>query len=333
MLKDSFGRKINYLRVSITDACNFKCVYCVPAEGSSCLNPADYLKKEHIVRFVKLAAGAGIERVRLTGGEPLLRHDLGEIVRGIKREARIRDLSITTNGSLLKSKLEMLKTEGLDRINISMDSLIPERFKRVTASDRYQAVYEAAFETLKQGFPLKLNVVAMKGLSEGEIFDFAALARDYPVEVRFLEFMPLCGSGWQPELVYPVSEIRNLLEKRFVLTEELGRGNQVARTYRFEFGLGRLGFIGSLTESFCDSCSRIRITADGRILPCLFSAAEVSVGELLKTEANDARILQALYDAVQLKPPGNRFQTEPFRPENFSGADVNLQPVMRGIGG
>lgn len=335
-LVDSYGRKITYLRVSLTDACNFKCIYCVPPGGFTSIRRSCYLKREEVVRFVRLAGTVGIERVRLTGGEPLLRHDIVEIVRDIKKETTVKDLSMTTNGSRLQPFLKPLKTAGLDRINISLDSLEPERFQRVTLSNAYHEVLESTYRALEMGFPIKLNMVALRGLSVEEITRFVQLAYEYPLEVRFLEFMPLCGSGWSSGRVFPMADIRSIIRERFTLTEETDRKDQVARTFRVAGGKGRVGFIGSLTESFCDQCSRIRMTADGRIRPCLFSEVEVPVGHLLRQNAGDEEMIAALREAVRMKPAGNPFRSRPFktRDQNSSKHDpVPSAVVMRSLGG
>lgn len=336
-LIDSFGRKITYLRVSLTDACNFKCVYCVPPSGFSSMGNSSCLSRAEVVRFVRLAGTVGIQRVRLTGGEPLLRHDIVDIVRDIKKETSIQDVSITTNGSRLLPLLKPLKRAGLDRINVSLDSLDPARFKQVTLSNAYPQVMEAIHQALEMGFPMKLNMVALSGLTTEDIFKFVQLASDYPLEVRFLEFMPLCGSGWKAELVYPIANIRAIIHDRFELEEEKNRQDQVAQTFRLVGGKGTVGFIGSLTESFCNDCSRIRITADGKIRPCLFSDAEVAVGDLLRSQTSDEEILKALQEAVRIKPAGNQFREKPFQIgcSNSTQTDETLltNVVMRGIGG
>ncbi len=335
-LIDSFGRKVTALRVSLTDACNFKCTYCVPPDGFTGMEASSYLKKAAIIRLVRLASTVGIDRVRLTGGEPLLRHDIVEIVRGIKAETAIRDVSITTNGSRLKPLLKPLKDAGLDRINISLDSLDPARFKEITKVDAYDKVMEAARAALEAGFPVKLNLVAMRGLKVDEIIRFVELARDYPLEVRFLEFMPLCGSGWQTDLVFPIAAIRSIVHERFSLVEDADRKDAVAQTFTISGGKGRVGFIASLTESFCAQCSRIRMTADGRIRPCLFSDVEVPLGHLLNQNASDESILAALHEAVRIKPAGNQFRDKPFTnqgPNVSAQAEASAAVVMRGLGG
>lgn len=312
MLQDSYGRTIDYLRVSLTDACNFRCIYCVPPGSTERIDPHSVLTRDEILRFVGLAASLGIRRVRLTGGEPLLRADIVDIVRSIKTMGSIADLSITTNGSRLRPLLKPLKEAGLDRLNISLDALNPLRFKKITLSDAFFEVEKAFYEAVGMGFPVKLNVVAVKGLTYQEILKFGSIAKDNPVEVRFLEFMPLCGEAWDADLVIPVGTIKKIFQEHLNLVPLQDRGNRVAETYRIGGGRGMIGFIGSLTESFCDQCSRIRITADGKIKPCLFSDVEVSVGELLKRSASDDEILQALQQAAAIKPAGNMFREEPF---------------------
>ncbi len=335
-LIDSFGRHVTYLRVSLTDACNFKCTYCVPPDGYVPMGRPSYLDREHIVRLVRLSESVGIERVRLTGGEPLLRHDIVEIVRDIKDQTTLRDISITTNGSRLKPLLQPLKDAGIDRINISLDSLDPARFKAVTQVNAYQQVLEAAHAALAMGFPLKLNMVVMNGLTADEIIRFVRMAYDHPVEVRFLEFMPLCGSGWTPEKVFPISTIRSIIREQFLLEEESDRGDQVAQVFKIMGGKGRVGLIASLTESFCGQCSRIRMTADGRIRPCLFSDVEVPLGDLLRGNAPDEAIVAGLREAVRIKPAGNQFKDTPFTnqgPNTSAQADASAAVVMQGLGG
>lgn len=310
-LVDSFSRRINYLRISLTDLCNFKCVYCVPSEGYQAKSPARYLTRHQIVRFVRIAADWGIERLRLTGGEPLLRPDILEIIQDLKSVSGIRDVSITTNGSRLHPMLPALKKAGLDRINVSLDSIEPGRFQRITDVDVCREVIEAIFEALRVGFPVKVNMVVMRGLTKEEIIRFVGLAHDHPLEVRFLEFMPLCGRGWSENMFVPICEIRSIVQEFFQM-EKLPREGEVAESYRLKGGKGRVGFIASLTESFCDQCSRIRISSEGEIQPCLFSPQTISVGNLLRQDAPDEVIVQALQRAAKIKPRGNVYHGNPF---------------------
>lgn len=332
-LVDSFGRQITYLRISLTELCNFRCVYCLPPEGLPTAPPSQYLTRPEILRFVKLIGSLGVERIRLTGGEPLLRPDLPEIIRSLKEIETVKDLSLTTNGSRLQPLVGRLKEAGLDRINISMDSLDPERFQKITRSDRCQQVLEAAFSALEAAFPVKLNVVAMKGLGRKEILRFVNLAVEYPLEVRFLEFMPLCGKGWGPEFFLPIASIRSVVQEHFELEPEGPREDRVAQTFLLKGGKGKVGFIASLTESFCNSCSRMRLSSDGKLFPCLFSDVQVSIRELLREKAPDEALLEAVRRAARIKPRGNEFRDHPYEEEK--GADFQIQPspMIHNLGG
>lgn len=334
-LMDSFGRKIDYLRVSLTDRCNFRCVYCVPPQGMPLMQPCEILTAGEIVRAIRIFAELGIRRVRLTGGEPLLRKELVEIVRSIKEIGLIEDLSVTTNGSLLEPLLTPLKEAGLDRLNISLDSLDPKRFQSITLSDSYDKVYRATEAALAFGFPVKLNMVVLKGLRDEEIISFVKLAQRYPLEVRFLEFMPLCGEGWDPDFVLPIAEVKKVVFREFEMTADEPKSGQVAQIFTLSGTGGKVGFIASLTESFCDRCSRIRLTANGRIRPCLFSDVEVSLGGLLRDGASDEEIKESIKLAAALKPAGNAYRDKPF--DASSGESLRQaapsEAVMRRIGG
>lgn len=331
-LVDSQGRQINYLRISLTDLCNFRCVYCTPAEGFAAMAPSEYLTREEILRFVRVAGQMGIYRVRLTGGEPLLRKDILEIITALKTVETVRDLSITTNGSCLRPMLESLKTAGLDRLNISLDSMDAFRFREVTLKDAYADVMSSVMTALKIGFPVKLNMVVLKGLTADEIIRYVNLAKIYPLDVRFLEFMPLCGTGWKPDLVLPIQNVRRIVSENFSLIP-LDRGNNVAEEFLIRGGRGKVGFIASLTESFCNECSRIRLSADGRIQPCLFSDDQVPVKELLRNGASDAAIEEAIRYAASIKSRGNRFRDEPFTGHESDFEKYQKTPMIRVIGG
>ena len=332
-LVDSFGRQVTYLRISLTDRCNFRCIYCMPAEGLPVLPWSQYLTSEEIIRFVRIIGRLGVTRIRLTGGEPLLREDIVEIVSSLKMIDTVHDLSITTNGSQLGHLARSLKEAGLDRINISLDSLNPERFKKVTLSDTFHEVRDATFLALRLGFPVKLNMVALRGLTPEEIVDFVRLACFYPLEVRFLEFMPLCGTGWKPDLVYPIEEVRQIVGEHFDLQEINPRGDQVAQTFEIRGGKGKVGFIASVTEPFCNQCSRIRLSSDGKIHPCLFSDRQVSVKELLREKAPDEKIMETIRFAVTIKPKGNQFSDHPFQFDQENNFEFQPVPMIRSIGG
>lgn len=331
-LVDPYGRLIDYLRISLTDLCNFRCLYCSSTEGSSSLPPHEPLTRREIHRFVQIAGRLGIHRIRLTGGEPLLREDVVEIVRAIKSVKSITDLSLTTNGSRLKPFLAPLKAAGLDRFNISLDSMDALRFREVTLSDAYRDVMDSVTGALAYGFRVKLNVVLYKGLTQEEIIRFVKMAVDHPIEVRFLEFMPLCGTQWRPDLVIPMKTVRAIVDENFTLTKLSSPGN-VAESFSISNGEGRVGFIASLTKSFCDRCSRIRLTADGMIRPCLFSDRAISVKTLLREDVSDDAIAGAIRESVGMKPRGNYFRSEPFSGEERDVDQYRKMPLIRFIGG
>ena len=329
ILYDSFQRRVRSLRISLTELCNFRCVYCTTST-TVIAPPSVHLTRSEITRFVRIAGSLGISKIRLTGGEPLLRKDICEIIRALKSIKTVEDLSITTNGSRLAEMLPALKSAGLDRINISLDSMNAKRFQEVTLVDGFRDVMQSVFLALEAGFPVKLNMVALKGLTREEILEFVGLAQSHPLDVRFLEFMPLCGEGWTPDLVLPIAEIRSLVQEHFEL-EEIPRDDAPAQTFRFRSGKGQVGFIGSLTESFCNQCSRIRLTADGNIRPCLFSETQVPIKTLLRENAPDEMIADAIREAVRIKPAGNAFRDKPFNP--LEGTLRGAGPSIRKIGG
>jgi len=331
-LVDSFGRRINNLRISLTDRCNFRCVYCMPPEGLPMLNKSRFLTIEEIVRFVRVVGRTGISRYRLTGGEPLLRADIPDIVRALKCVPAVEELSLTTNGSRLAEMAVPLREAGLDRINVSLDSVDKRRFESVTLSGQYDEVRRGITAALDAGFPVKLNMVVLKGLPDDEILRFVRMAVDHDIEVRFLEFMPLCGEGWEPDMVYPITEVREIVRAHFRL-EPQGRGDKTAETYGIDAGPGTVGFIASLSEPFCDSCSRMRLTADGKIRPCLFSDYEMPVGELLRGGASDEELLGVVRTAVANKPRGNQFVDAPFGTRRKDDGQVLGGPFIRTVGG
>ncbi len=331
-LVDSFGRRIENLRISLTDRCNFRCVYCMPPEGLPMLEKSGFLSLDEIVRFVGIVGRLGVNRYRLTGGEPLLRRDIVDVVRAIKAVPGVEELSVTTNGSRLSELASPLREAGLDRINVSLDSVDQRRFETVTLTSQYQKVRDGIRAAFEAGFPVKLNMVVLKGIRREEILDFVRLAVDHDIEVRFLEFMPLCGEGWEAKLVYPISDVRDTVRERFELHPQ-HRGDKTAETWRIGNGPGRVGFIASLSEPFCDSCSRMRLTADGKIRPCLFSDYEMPVGDLLRNGAGDEEVIAAIRTAVANKPRGNQFVEKPFAGTEEDGRRVANGPYIRTVGG
>jgi len=331
-LVDSYGRRIASLRISLTDRCNFRCVYCTPPEGFSVTPKPHYLTVDEVVRLVRIVGHYGVGRIRLTGGEPLLRDDIVDVVRAVRAVETVHEVSITTNASRLAPLAVPLREAGLDRLNISLDSLDDARFARVARTAQYARVMAGITAAIDAGFPVKVNVVVLRGMSDGEILDFVALAVRHDIEVRFLEFMPLCGDGWQADMVYPIGGVRDVVRRRYELDEQ-ARGDRTAQTFAIAGG-GRVGFIGSLSEPFCNACSRVRISADGRIRPCLFAPYEVPLRELMRGGASDDAIMDAIETAVSNKSRGSQFADTPFHESSPQSQAVSGgQPLIRRVGG
>ncbi len=302
-LVDSYGRRIRNLRVSVTDRCNFRCVYCMPAEGLPWLPRADILTYEEIARLVRIAASIGIEQVRLTGGEPLVRRDLPDLVAMISKVPGLTSLSLTTNGFSLARMARPLADAGLTRINVSLDSLVRERFAQLTRRDALAQVLAgldalAGCPTIR---PIKINAVAMRGFTEEEVVDFARFARRTGFRVRWIEFMPLDADQiWRKEDILTGAEIKALIEAEFgpLVPVTGGDPSETARRYTFSDGIGEVGFINPVSEPFCAQCDRIRLTAEGQLRTCLFALSETDLRAPLRSGASDAEIEQTLRQAV-----------------------------------
>jgi GTP 3',8-cyclase len=303
-LRDSWGREIKSLRVSVTDKCNFRCRYCMPAEGLEWLERDELLSFEEIERLVRVLALMGVDEVRLTGGEPLVRRDVPTLVGLLARTPGVRDLSLTTNGVLLDRFAAPLGDAGLRRLNVSLDSLSHVRFAEITrrdALDRVLAGLEEA-ERHPQLRPIKVNCVAIKGFTEEEVPALAELARRKPYVVRFIEFMPLdADQAWRDDDVLTGGEIRALIEERWPLEELPAKASSTARRFRFADGAGEIGFVNPVSEPFCSSCDRIRLTADGQLRTCLFSRREWDLKTPLRDGSSDERLEELIRFAVAHK--------------------------------
>ena len=289
-LVDGHGRRIGDLRVSVTDRCNFRCQYCMPAEGLPWLERDDVLHFEEIERLVGLLAAMGVSDVRLTGGEPLVRRDFPRLVGMLA--PLVEDLSITTNGYLLERDAEALVRAGATRFNVSIDSLQRDRFFEMTRRDALPRVLRGleVLAAFPDAHPIKVNAVAMRGFTEDEVLPFAHFAREHPYEVRFIEFMPLdADHAWTPDSVLSGSEIRAIIEQRWALEPVEREAHATARVYRFADGRGSIGFINPVSEPFCGDCNRIRLTADGRLRTCLFSLNETDLRTPLREGAERRR--------------------------------------------
>ena len=309
MLRDSYNRPIRDLRVSLTDRCNFRCFYCLP-HGEPPIAPKEQmLSYEEIDYVCEIFVELGIEKLRLTGGEPMLRRDIETIIRKLARlkSSGLRDLALTTNGYYLPDRAQSLKDAGLDRVTISLDSLKRDVFKRMTGVDVLDKVLAgiAAAKAAKLE-PIKINAVIVRGHNEDEVTDFAAFARDYDVKMRFIEFMPLdSGHEWAREDVVSGKEIRDRISERFPLVRvEVARGSDTSSRYRFADGApGEIGIIAPVTEAFCGACSRIRLTADGQIRTCLFSTVEHSLRDVVRSGASRAEIIEYIHSVMLKKEP------------------------------
>jgi cyclic pyranopterin phosphate synthase len=302
-LVDGHGRRIEDLRVSVTDRCNFRCQYCMPAEGLPWLERSEILTFEEIERLVGLLATMGVKDIRLTGGEPLVRKQFPELVRRLAA-LPLGDLSLTTNGYLLEKQADALAAAGVKRVNVSIDSLQRDRFYAMTRRDALPQVLRGldAIARHPQLRPIKVNAVAMRGFTEEEALPFAEFARRTGFQVRFIEFMPLdADHAWTEDSVLPGDELRALIDAVHPLEERPREPSATARVYRFRDGRGEIGFINPVSEPFCADCNRVRLTAEGKLRTCLFSLHETDLRGRLREGASDDEIERIVRDAVWRK--------------------------------
>lgn len=313
-LVDSFGRPHRSLRISVTDRCNLRCRYCMPPEGMPWIPSAEILDDDEIVRLVTLLARMGVSDVRVTGGEPLIRPGLPRLIERIRRIPGIREISMTTNGVLLAAAVDDLVAAGLDRVNVSVDSLDPERFAQITRRRDLDRVLDglAACERHERLRPIKVNAVVLRGISEPDVLPLAELARRRPYVVRFIEAMPLDASReWAREHVMTGEELRGMIHARWPL-EAMTRERPAApaTNWRFADGAGHLQFVSSVTEPFCQQCDRLRVTADGMLRTCLFATDETDLRGPMRAGADDAALERIVRDAVLGKHAGHGIGTE-----------------------
>ena len=314
-LRDSWGREIKSVRVSVTDKCNFRCTYCMPAEGLEWLRRDEILTFEEIARLVGVLARLGVDEVRLTGGEPLVRRDLPVLVGMLAGIDGVRDLSLTTNGVLLDRLAGPLVEAGLRRINVSLDSLSHVRFAEITRRDALDRVLTGLQEAERHPElrPIKINCVAIRGFTEEEVPALAELARRKPYVVRFIEFMPLdADETWRQDEVLTGGEIRALIEEHWPLIEVPAKPSSTARRFRFADGAGEIGFVNPVSEPFCSSCDRIRLTADGQLRTCLFSRREWDLKTPLRDGTSDDELVELIRWAVRHKELKHRINEPGF---------------------
>lgn len=323
-LTDSYNRKLDYLRISLTDRCNFRCTYCMPPEGITLMPREQILSLEEIARLAAIFVSLGVKKIRLTGGEPLLRKGIVTLVSELAKLPGLDELGLTTNGSLLAPLLPEIIDAGLTSVNISLDSVNRLRFQHVTRVDAFENVLDGIRASLESGLKTKINAVAMNDLGQREVEAFVEFAKKYPVEVRFLEFMPLCGSAWQSEKKLPLATLKAWVESACHLVP-IPRERNVADTFEIAGGRGKIGFISSLTEPFCGTCSRLRLTSDGHLKLCLFSNKQNDLKTPLRAGDADEEIAKLIMQAVWHKPKGH---------EEFLGKVATAAlPKIRAIGG
>ncbi len=299
-----YGRVVDYLRISVTDRCNFRCGYCMPPEGINLLEPQEILTYEEFLRVITILGQYGISKVRLTGGEPLVRKGIVDFIRCIRKIGTVRDLSMTTNGSLLEDMAYPLKAAGLDRVNISIDTLAPERFARVTGRDKLTDTLAGIASAIEVGLnPVKLNVVLTEALFEEDIFFFIEQVHKYPIAIRFIEYMPIGRGGVKPGVnIATVKSMINSAGHGVLEPVVFTQGNGPAKYYRLPRAVGVFGFITPISEHFCRSCNRIRLTADGKIKPCLLANHEIDLKVALRGGGDDREIYELFVKALHEKP-------------------------------
>ncbi len=309
ILKDKYGRVIDYLRISITDHCNLRCLYCVTDE-IAWVPHDEILRFEEITKIVDVFAKEGIRKVRITGGEPLMRKGLPDFISQLSRIEGLDDLSVTTNGVLLKSQAEALKRAGLKRINVSLDTLKPERYKVITGRDFFHQVWEGIEMAKAVGLsPVKINVVAMKEYNADEILDFVKLTLEEPYVIRFIEYMPM-NETWDDHNFLSVDDIKAVIESVHPLVPIDGtHNNGPARVFQIPGARGEIGLISPLSNHFCGTCNRLRLTADGHLRPCLFSDTEIDIKTPLRAGADEAELRDVLYRTLALKPKRHHMQS------------------------
>ena len=309
ILKDSFNRRIDYLRVSVTDKCNLKCVYCTPSKGLKHFKQTDLLTDEEIIRFISIAHRHGLRKVRITGGEPLLRKNILELISEIKKIG-VRELSLTTNGLTLSNMAEELKSAGLDRVNISLDTLDAEKYKTIANGGDINLVWESIKEAERvELMPVKINMVPIRGMNDDEILSFASLTFEKNYHIRFIELMPANSSRlWTKDMCIPSHEVMERISMLGTFRKVKFRGIGPSRNYRIKGAAGIIGIISPVSDHFCNSCNRLRLTAIGKIRPCLFSNDEIDIRTPMRRGASDNELDKLFLQAIQVKPEGHKLQ-------------------------
>ncbi|MBI5815173.1 MAG: GTP 3',8-cyclase MoaA [Nitrospinae bacterium] len=327
LLSDGAGRRIEYLRISVTDRCDLKCAYCMPPGGSEHAPACDIMPLRDFLRLAEIFARLGIRKIRVTGGEPLLRRGVAGFIGQLKQISGIGQLALTTNGINLSRMAGRIREAGVSKINISLDSLRRERYEQITGRDGFSNVMEGVQAAMGAGFDsVKINVVAIKGVNDDEIEDFAAFTRSMKLQVRFIEFMPASRSVWSEEKFIPVSSIMEQVGAMGKLIPcAKSQWGGPAQVYRLERAVGEIGFISAVSRHFCGECNRLRLTSTGKLMTCLFGADDLDLRGMMESGADDAAIATAIRDAVARK--------NPVRSLPACADDFAARPSMTCVGG
>lgn len=304
-LIDTYNRKIDYIRISVTDRCNLRCIYCMPSEGVREITHSEILTYEEIIRILSIATQLGIKKVRITGGEPLVRKGIPSLIKTISNLGAIEEISLTTNGVLLKRFAKELKDAGLQRLNISLDSMDPKKYEEITRGNHLSDVWEGIKISEELGFsPIKINMVPIRGFNDDEIKEFAALTFDKPHHIRFIEFMPTGAKDiWSKEKYISTKELKEIISKLgelMPIKNEWGSGP--AKNFKLPDAKGVIGFISAISDHFCAGCNRLRLTSDGKLRPCLFSDSEIDLKKALREGCDDNELQRLLLLGLQIKP-------------------------------
>ena len=324
-LIDNLGREISYFRVSITDRCNYRCIYCKPEEQFEFIPHEEILRYEEIVEIIEEAVNLGVTKVRITGGEPLARKGVVDFIKKLRKIKKLEDISLTTNGFFLSEYAEKLKDAGLNRVNISLDSLQEEKYKRITRGGSLEKALKGIDSALKAGLlPIKINTVLIRGINDDEVEDFVRLTLGRPLNIRFIEFM-LSGEelkdNYRDKFISVLEIKESLAEKYSFRPIDTNSGNGPAKYYQIKGGQGTIGFITALSQHFCKTCNRIRLTSEGKLRPCLFSNMEVDIKQAIRNAKTDDKIIRGkiirnnIGEAISIKPEGHKLN------EKFSNRD------------
>ena len=331
-LIDNLGREISYLRVSITDRCNYRCIYCKPEEQFEFIPHEEILRYEEIVEIIEEAVNLGVTKVRVTGGEPLTRKGVVDFIKKLREIKKLEDISLTTNGFFLSEYAEKLKDAGLNRVNISLDSLQEEKYKKITRGGSLEKALKGIDSALKAGLlPIKINTVLIRGINDDEVEDFVRLALERPLNIRFIEFMPSgeeLKDNYRDKFISVLEIKESLAEKYSFRPIDINLGNGPAKYYQIKGGQGTIGFITALSQHFCETCNRIRLTSEGKLRPCLFFNKEVDIKQAIRTAKTDDKIIRSkiirnnIEEAINIKPEGHKLNKKFSNRDSFKMSKI-----------